>query len=75
MVVNFPTMLDHANPDKYRLPLDSPLIPCKIPEARLVELPPRVLADLRVINSAAFIRRLGKSYLNCRTTPWPRNLV
>jgi dTDP-4-dehydrorhamnose 3,5-epimerase len=28
MVVNFPTMqYDHANPDKYRLPLDTDLIP------------------------------------------------
>ena len=28
VVVNFPTLAyDHSNPDKYRLPLDSPLIP------------------------------------------------
>jgi dTDP-4-dehydrorhamnose 3,5-epimerase len=28
VVVNFPTILfDHANPDKYRLPIDTPLIP------------------------------------------------
>jgi dTDP-4-dehydrorhamnose 3,5-epimerase len=28
VVINFPTaQYDHANPDKYRLPLDSPLIP------------------------------------------------
>ena len=28
LVVNFPTIqYDHANPDKYRLPIDSPLIP------------------------------------------------
>lgn len=28
VIVNFPTTpYDHANPDKYRLPLDSPLIP------------------------------------------------
>jgi dTDP-4-dehydrorhamnose 3,5-epimerase len=28
LIVNFPTMpYDHANPDKYRLPLDTPLIP------------------------------------------------
>ena len=34
VVVNFPTtQYDHANPDKYRLPLDSPLIPYKFPEA------------------------------------------
>lgn len=30
MVVNFPTiMYDHSAPDKYRLPLDTPLIPYK----------------------------------------------
>ena len=28
LVVNFPTEpYDHANPDKYRLPLNTPLIP------------------------------------------------
>ena len=35
VVINFPTMAyDHANPDKYRLPLDSPLIPYKFVGAR-----------------------------------------
>lgn len=35
VVVNFPTQpYDHANPDKYRLPLDSPLIPHKLRDAR-----------------------------------------
>jgi dTDP-4-dehydrorhamnose 3,5-epimerase len=35
LVVNFPTMqYDHANPDKYRLPIDSDLIPHKFPGAR-----------------------------------------
>jgi dTDP-4-dehydrorhamnose 3,5-epimerase len=33
--VNCPTMAyDHANPDKYRLPLDTDLIPHKFPGAR-----------------------------------------
>ena len=32
VVVNFrPRPYDHANPDKYRLPLDTPLIPFKFP--------------------------------------------
>jgi dTDP-4-dehydrorhamnose 3,5-epimerase len=32
LVVNFPTICyDHLNPDKYRLPLDSPLIPYAFP--------------------------------------------
>jgi dTDP-4-dehydrorhamnose 3,5-epimerase len=32
LAVNFPTRpYDHANPDKYRLPLDTPLIPYKFP--------------------------------------------
>jgi len=32
VVVNFPTRpYDHANPDKYRLPIDTPLIPFKFP--------------------------------------------
>jgi dTDP-4-dehydrorhamnose 3,5-epimerase len=31
VAVNFPTMpYDHANPDKYRLPIDTPLIPCSL---------------------------------------------
>jgi len=31
VVVNFPTLpYNHADPDKYRLPLDSPLIPCSL---------------------------------------------
>jgi dTDP-4-dehydrorhamnose 3,5-epimerase len=35
LVVNFPTMqYDHASPDKYRLPIDSDLIPHKFPGAR-----------------------------------------
>jgi dTDP-4-dehydrorhamnose 3,5-epimerase len=35
VVVNFPTMpYDHANPDKLRLPIDSPLIPWSFPGAR-----------------------------------------
>jgi dTDP-4-dehydrorhamnose 3,5-epimerase len=35
LVVNFPTMpYDHANPDKYRLPIDTPLIPYGFPLAR-----------------------------------------
>jgi dTDP-4-dehydrorhamnose 3,5-epimerase len=35
VVVNFPTTAyDHANPDKYRLPIDTPLIPYKFPGAR-----------------------------------------
>jgi dTDP-4-dehydrorhamnose 3,5-epimerase len=35
VVVNFPTMAyDHANPDKYRLPLDTPLIPCSLAQYR-----------------------------------------
>jgi dTDP-4-dehydrorhamnose 3,5-epimerase len=35
VVVNCPTMAyDHANPDKYRLPLDTDLIPHKFPGAR-----------------------------------------
>jgi dTDP-4-dehydrorhamnose 3,5-epimerase len=35
VVVNFPTMpYDHANPDKYRLPLDTPLIPYKFVDVR-----------------------------------------
>jgi dTDP-4-dehydrorhamnose 3,5-epimerase len=30
MIVNFPTVpYDHSNPDKYRLPIDTPLIPYK----------------------------------------------
>lgn len=32
-VINFPTLpYDHDNPDKYRLPLDTPHIPYKIPQ-------------------------------------------
>ncbi|HXT78246.1 MAG TPA: hypothetical protein VN702_01675 [Acetobacteraceae bacterium] len=32
VVVNFPTIqYDHASPDKYRLPLDTPLIPYRFP--------------------------------------------
>ena len=32
VVVNFPTIqYDHADPDKYRLPLDTPLIPHRFP--------------------------------------------
>ena len=35
MVVNFPTIqYDHANPDKYRLPVDTDLIPYKFNEVR-----------------------------------------
>jgi len=35
LVVNFPTApYDHGNPDKYRLPLDTPLIPYSFPLAR-----------------------------------------
>jgi dTDP-4-dehydrorhamnose 3,5-epimerase len=35
VVVNFPTApYDHANPDKYRLPIDTPLIPHSFPGAR-----------------------------------------
>lgn len=35
LVVNFPTRLyDHVNPDKYRLPIDTPLIPHKFVGAR-----------------------------------------
>jgi dTDP-4-dehydrorhamnose 3,5-epimerase len=35
LVVNFPTTpYDHANPDKYRLPIDTPLIPYGFPLAR-----------------------------------------
>jgi dTDP-4-dehydrorhamnose 3,5-epimerase len=35
IAVNFPTLpYDHANPDKYRLPLDTPLIPHSFPGAR-----------------------------------------
>ncbi len=35
LVVNFPTRpYDHANPDKYRLPIDTPLIPYGFPRAR-----------------------------------------
>jgi len=35
LVVNFPTApYDHANPDKYRLPIDTPLIPYSFPRAR-----------------------------------------
>jgi dTDP-4-dehydrorhamnose 3,5-epimerase len=35
VVVNFPTMAyDHADPDKYRLPLDTPLIPHSFAGAR-----------------------------------------
>jgi dTDP-4-dehydrorhamnose 3,5-epimerase len=35
VVVNFPTTAyDHTNPDKYRLPIDSDLIPHKFPGAR-----------------------------------------
>lgn len=33
LVVNFPTApYDHANPDKYRLPIDTDLIPYRFPE-------------------------------------------
>ena len=33
VIVNFPTIAyDHANPDKYRLPLDTGLIPHRFPE-------------------------------------------
>ncbi|MBA3957577.1 MAG: dTDP-4-dehydrorhamnose 3,5-epimerase family protein [Parachlamydiaceae bacterium] len=33
VVVNFPTMqYDHTSPDKWRLPIDTPLIPYKFPE-------------------------------------------
>lgn len=35
MIVNFPTIqYDHSNPDKYRLPLDTDLIPYKFPNAK-----------------------------------------
>lgn len=35
VVVNFPTMAyDHTNPDKYRLPIDTPLIPYSFEGAR-----------------------------------------
>jgi len=35
VVVNFPTCAyDHANPDKYRLPIDSPLVPYRFVGAR-----------------------------------------
>jgi len=35
VVVNFPTIAyDHANPDKFRLPIDSDLIPHKFPGAK-----------------------------------------
>jgi dTDP-4-dehydrorhamnose 3,5-epimerase len=35
IVVNFPTMgYDHANPDKYRLPIDTDLIPFKFHDAK-----------------------------------------
>jgi dTDP-4-dehydrorhamnose 3,5-epimerase len=35
VIVNFPTApYDHANPDKYRLPIDTPLIPYAFPRAR-----------------------------------------
>ena len=35
LIVNFPTMAyDHADPDKYRLPIDTPLIPFSFPGAR-----------------------------------------
>ena len=35
VIVNFPTVAyDHADPDKYRLPLDTPLIPHAFPGAR-----------------------------------------
>lgn len=35
LLMNFPTMpYDHANPDKYRLPIDTDLIPHKFPGAR-----------------------------------------
>jgi dTDP-4-dehydrorhamnose 3,5-epimerase len=35
VVVNFPTtMYDHQNPDKYRLPIDTPLIPYTFPDAK-----------------------------------------
>jgi dTDP-4-dehydrorhamnose 3,5-epimerase len=35
VVVNFPTMAyDHTNPDKYRLPLDTPLIPYSLAHMR-----------------------------------------
>ncbi len=34
VIVNFPTiMYDHANPDKYRLPIDTPLIPYSFGDA------------------------------------------
>lgn len=34
VVVNFPTMAyDYANPDKYRLPIDTPLIPYRFPSS------------------------------------------
>ena len=34
-LVNFPTMLfDHTNPDKYRLPIDTPLIPFSFGNAK-----------------------------------------
>jgi dTDP-4-dehydrorhamnose 3,5-epimerase len=35
LVVNFPTVAyDHANPDKYRLPLDTPLVPYRFKDVR-----------------------------------------
>jgi dTDP-4-dehydrorhamnose 3,5-epimerase len=35
VAVNLPTKAyDHANPDKYRLPIDTPLIPHKFPTTR-----------------------------------------
>jgi dTDP-4-dehydrorhamnose 3,5-epimerase len=35
LIVNFPTAAyDHSNPDKYRLPIDTPLIPFSFPRAR-----------------------------------------
>lgn len=35
VAMNFPTLpYEHANPDKYRLPIDTPLIPYKFPGAR-----------------------------------------
>ena len=35
LVINFPTTAyDHANPDKYRLPIDTPLIPYKFTSSR-----------------------------------------
>ena len=35
VAVNFPTLVyDHSNPDKYRLPIDTPLIPYSFAGAR-----------------------------------------